>query len=100
MLLPTEDIEMGELDSASMDVVPDSTSPTVVGDISPKEPPDEQHTSADAMDVEVQPAQDSFKVISNADIVCEHGHLNPHKAEQIKRVSQVGCISWVWKTGC
>ncbi|GAA5822992.1 hypothetical protein JCM11251_004450 [Rhodosporidiobolus azoricus] len=84
-------------------VVPDSTPPSPGASTSVNQKPDYDDNSMDdnlpdPSTVFVKPSSPSLtsepiKVIDNTAIICEHGMLNPKKAESMKRVSQMGVMA-------
>ncbi|GAA5946290.1 hypothetical protein JCM3775_002682 [Rhodotorula graminis] len=50
-------------------------------------------SAASSGDKEQGVGAEDVKTISNADVVCEHGKADPRRAEQMKRVSQMGIMA-------
>ncbi|GAA6004527.1 hypothetical protein JCM10207_000918 [Rhodosporidiobolus poonsookiae] len=85
----TDDIEMVDGDpssSAANAAQPNGTPPKPA-------PPDSDDLPSPSTVLRAPPAPEPMKVISNAAIRCEHGMLNPAKAEDMKRVSQMGVMA-------
>ncbi|GAA5896486.1 hypothetical protein JCM5296_000680 [Sporobolomyces johnsonii] len=96
------DVEMGDgrSDTAAPSSISKSGSPTAEGD-STTEPHSKHPSPWPYSDGLLAPSEigsssstaESANHISNAAIVCPHGQLNPWKAEQMKRVSQLGVMA-------
>ncbi|ORY72576.1 hypothetical protein BCR35DRAFT_307589 [Leucosporidium creatinivorum] len=90
-----EDVEMREattttngVDQAQVDGSRSSITTTLAGDTST------DSKGSDAIE-EMQVDEDghSSKILSNVGVLCQHDLLDPLKAEQVKRVSQVGVMN-------